>query len=225
VTDKPGDRNIDTVIFDFDGTIMDTNEIVMSSWQYAARELLGHELPKDTLTSTFGEPIAHSVESLFPGCDPDLAVKLYRDFHHEHYADMIGLFPGVREMLEALEGEGYKLGLVTNRLRRTTEIGLRQFDIEKYFGVVVTVGEAPKDKPEPEHIWFALDHLGSAQGRAVLVGDSRNDIIGGHNAGLIAILVAWSMATSENCSEDANEPDYVIDAPTDLLPLLHQLNR
>jgi pyrophosphatase PpaX len=217
------DRKIDTVIFDFDGTIMDTNEIVMSSWQYAARELLGHEFPEETLTSTFGEPIAHSVESLFPGCDPDLAVKLYREFHREHFANMINLFPGVREALETLCESGYKLGVVTNRLRRTTEIGLQQFDIEKYFGVVVAVGEAPKDKPEPEHIWFALDKLGSAPDRAVLVGDSQNDIIGGHNAGLIAILVAWSMAMGEGHGDATAKPDYVIGAPEDLPPLLRRL--
>jgi pyrophosphatase PpaX len=217
-------RKIDTVVFDFDGTLMDTNDAVMSSWQYAARELLGREFPEETLTATLGEPILHSVEYLFPGLDPDLVVKKYREFHYEHFADMIRIFPGVREMLDSLKAGGYKLGLVTNRLRRTTEIGLKQFDIEKYFGAIVAVGEAPKDKPAPEHIWFTLDKLGSAADRAILVGDSQNDIIGGHNAGLISVRVAWAVATDDGHGDAAAKPDYVIDSPLDLINLLEKLN-
>ncbi|MDR1495950.1 MAG: HAD-IA family hydrolase [Clostridiales Family XIII bacterium] len=222
MTDKPK-RNIDTVVFDFDGTLMDTNEAVMASWQYAARGLLGREFPTDTLTATLGEPILYTVANLFPGHDPDLVVGAYREFHHEHFTEMIRLFPGVQEMLEVLSVEGYELGLVTNRLRHTTEIGLRQFDIEKYFGAVVAVGEAPKDKPAPEHIWFTLDKLGSSAERAILVGDSQNDIIGGHNAGLISVRVAWAVATDESYGDTAAEPDHTIDAPTDLITLLHKM--
>jgi pyrophosphatase PpaX len=222
--DVSAHRKIDTAVFDFDGTLMDTNDAVMSSWQYAARKLLGREFPERDLTATLGDPILRSAEKLFPGHDPDLVVKAYREFHYEHFADMIRLFPGVKEMLETLSGRGYKLGLVTNRLRRTTEIGLRQFDIEKYFEAVVAVGEAPKDKPEPEHIWFTLGKLGSAADRAVLVGDSQNDIIGGHKAGLISVRVAWAVATDGSYGDRAAEPDYVIDTPAGLIELLDRLN-
>ncbi|MDR2163018.1 MAG: HAD-IA family hydrolase [Clostridiales Family XIII bacterium] len=215
---------IDTIIFDFDGTLMDTNDAVMSSWQYAARELLGHEFPGETLTATLGEPIMCTVDYLFPGYDPNLVVKTYRRFHHEHFEEMIHLFPGVREMLEELRERGYKLGVVTNRLRRTTDIGLRQFDIEKFFGAVVTIGEAPKDKPAPEHIWFALDKLDSFAEMAALVGDSQNDIIGGHNAGLISIRVAWAVATDDGYGDEAANPDYVIDTPSGLVGLMDRLN-
>jgi len=218
------DRKIDTVVFDFDGTLVDTNEAILESWQYAARELLGHEFSYDTLKATLGEPILCSVAYLFPELDPDLVVKTYRVFHHEHFETMIKLFPGVHEMLGSLQAKGYKLGLVTNRMRRTTEIGLKQFDILKYFDAVVTVGEAPKDKPAPEHIWFALDKLGSSPDGAILVGDSQNDIIGGHNAGLISARVSWAVATDDGYGEKAAEPDYVIETPEDLPALLAELN-
>jgi pyrophosphatase PpaX len=218
-------RAIDTIVFDFDGTLVDTNDVVISSWQYAARELLGHEFSMETLTATLGEPITHTIEYLFPDHDSDLVVKAYRHFHHEHFADMIRIFPGVREMLDALEADGYKLGLVTNRLRYTTEIGLRRFDIEKYFGAIVTVGEAPKDKPAPEHIWFTLDKLDAAADRSILVGDSQNDIIGGLGAGLISVRVAWAVATDDGYGDSAAKPDYVIDAPSDLISLIENLNR
>jgi pyrophosphatase PpaX len=201
---------IDTLVFDFDGTLVDTNDVVIGSWQYAARKLKGREFTLDEIKATLGEPILRTVAYLFPESDPDIVVAAYREFHYEHFKGMIRVFPGVNEMLDTLKESGYLLGLVTNRKRYTVEIGLRQFDMEKYFSAVVTVGEAPKDKPEPEHIWYTLDKLGSVPGRAVLIGDSQNDIIGGHNAGLISIRVAWAVATDDSYGDKAAEPDYVI---------------
>jgi pyrophosphatase PpaX len=218
-------RKFDTIIFDFDGTLVDTNEAILESWQYAARELLGHEFSYGELKATLGEPILLSVASLFPDQDPDLVVKTYRVFHHAHFEEMIKLFPGVYEMLDTLQSESYKLGLVTNRMRRTAEIGLRQFDLLKYFDGVVTVGEAPKDKPAPEHIWFALDKLGSRPDRAILVGDSQNDIIGGHNAGLLSVRVGWAVATDDGYGDQAAKPDYSIETPSELLTILNTLNQ
>ncbi|MDR0596393.1 MAG: HAD-IA family hydrolase [Clostridiales Family XIII bacterium] len=217
-------RKIDTVVFDFDGTLVDTNEAVLESWQYAARELLGNAFPYEKLTATLGEPIMRTVAYLFPDSDPERVVKTYREFHHANFEKMIKIFPGVTEMLDALSEGGYKLGLVTNRLRYTTEIGMEQFGLTKYFGAVVTVGEAPKDKPEPEHIWFALDKLGSRPERAMLVGDSQNDIIGGHRAGLVSVRVSWAVATDDSYGNKAAEPDYVIDSPSGLLAVLGELN-
>ncbi|MDR0519395.1 MAG: HAD-IA family hydrolase [Clostridiales Family XIII bacterium] len=217
-------RKIDTVVFDFDGTLVDTNDAVLESWQYAAREILGCEFPYDKLKATLGEPIMRTVAALFPGQDAGAVVEAYRAFHHEHFEDMIKIFDGVHDMLEALRSDGYKLGVVTNRLRYTTEIGLDQFGLAKYFGAVVTVGEAPKDKPEPEHIWFTLDKLGSSPDRAVLVGDSQNDIIGGHRAGLVSVRVNWAVATDEGFGDKAAEPDFSIDTPAGLLAVIAELN-
>jgi pyrophosphatase PpaX len=224
MSDK-ADRKIDTVIFDFDGTLMDTNDAILSSWQHTARVMTGREFPEETLTATFGEPIPYTVSYLFPDHDKDTVISTYRKYNKEHFADGIDLFPGVREMLVTLYEGGYKIGLVTNRQRVTTEIGLDKFDLSRYFGAVVTVGEAPKDKPAPEHIWFTLDKLGSSADRAVLVGDSQNDIIGGHNAGLISVRVAWAVATDGGHGEAAARPDYIIDTPMDLVGLMERINQ
>jgi phosphoglycolate phosphatase-like HAD superfamily hydrolase len=89
----------------------------------------------------------------------------------------------------------------------------------------VTVGEAPKDKPEPEHIWFTLDKLDSSADRAILVGDSQNDIIGGHNAGVISVRVDWAVATDSGYGEEAAEPDYTIATPVDIQILIYRLYR
>ncbi|MDR3225601.1 MAG: HAD-IA family hydrolase [Clostridiales Family XIII bacterium] len=222
---KDGHNNkIDTIIFDYDGTLVDTNEAVLESWQYAARKLLGHEMPYDELKASLGEPILRSAAYLFPGWDSDLVAETYREFHRAHFQAMIKPFPGVREMLGALKSKGYKLGITTNRMRRTTEIGLKQFDLFSYFDVIVTYGEAPKNKPAPEHIWFTLEKMDSSPDRAILIGDSQNDIIGGHNAGLVSVRVNWAVATDGGYGEKAAEPDYVIEAPQDLFAILDALS-
>jgi phosphoglycolate phosphatase-like HAD superfamily hydrolase len=69
-----------------------------------------------------------------------------------------------------------------------------------------------------------LDKLGSEAKRAVLVGDSQNDIIGGHNAGLISIRVAWAVATDDGYGDKAAEPDYIIKTPEELPKLIESLN-
>jgi pyrophosphatase PpaX len=217
-------QHIDTVVFDYDGTLMDTNEAVLGSWQYAGRKLLGREFDPGELTATLGEPVSVSAGALFPGVDSRTVIEAYREYQYEHYTGMIRLFPGVKEMLDELKAAGYKLGIVTNRHRPTAEDGLRKFGIEEDFLALVTVGEAPRDKPAPEHIWYTLEKMGSVPERALLVGDSQNDIIGGHRAGLVSVRVGWAVATDDAHGDKAAEPDYVIAHPSELLPLLAELN-
>jgi pyrophosphatase PpaX len=223
---------IDTIVFDFDGTLIDTNRAVLESWQAAARELIGHEFSYDRLKTTLGEPLEHTASYLFPDHDTEESVAAYRRFHYEHFQDMIEVFPGVPEMLDRLKKEGYHLVLVTNRRRRTTEIGLKQYGLETYFDAIVTVGEAPKDKPEPEHIWHTLDLIGRGPEAvnggslpAILVGDSQNDMQGGHNAGLKTVRVGWAMATDEAHGNEAAAPDFTIDKPSNLFDVLDIINR
>jgi pyrophosphatase PpaX len=133
---------------------------------------------------------------------------------------MISLFPGVRELLDALKAHAIKMAIVTNRLRETTVRGLRHFNIESYFGSVVCCDEAEKNKPNPEPAWLALNDLESGIASALFVGDSQNDILCGYNAGIKTVRVAWAVATDEDHGAEAAAPDYIIEKPADLLKLI-----
>ena len=106
---------IDTVLYDFDGTIMDTNDVIIGSWQHVYKTLRGEEGDLTYILSTFGEPLEYSMETSFPEVSKEESVKIYRDWQKEHFLDMIHLFPGVEEMLAEVKARGYRTGIATAR--------------------------------------------------------------------------------------------------------------
>jgi len=213
---------INTVLFDFDGTIMDTNSVIMQSWQHTFRTVEGKERPEEDIIGTFGEPLYVTMEKLLPQISVEEGAEIYRSFHHDNFIDLIDIFPGILELLEGLKARGYKTGIVTSRLRHTTEIGLNKYDMEQYFDVIVTCDDTDKHKPDPEPVNIALERLGSKPEEAIMVGDSMFDILCAKNAGVKAALVSWALAVSEEDKNGENAPNYIIEKAEDLLDLLER---
>ena len=214
---------IDTVLFDFDGTIMDTNDVIIGSWQHTYRTLRGEEGDLDYILSTFGEPLEYSMRKTFPEVPVDEAVRVYRDWHRAKFLEMIKLFPGVVEMLEEVKKRGYKTGIATSRVRLTLNQGLEKYDLGKYFDAIVAVEDIEEAKPAPDTILKVLDKLGSKTENAIMIGDSLLDILCARNAGTVSVLVGWSATLAGKTKEDFapdEAPDYIIDKPEDLLSII-----
>ena len=216
-------QTIDTILFDFDGTLMDTNEVILASWQHAFVTLTGKECDVDKILSTFGEPLEYSIKMLMPDFDTDEVLPIYRDYQLAHYEEMIELFPGVEDMLATLHDNGYKMAIVTNRLRPTTEVGMKKYGLDKFFSSVVACNEAARNKPFAEPLLLALEQLGSSPESAILVGDSANDILSGKNADLKTVRVSWAVALDGSHDEESVIPDYIIDTPQELVELLKEI--
>lgn len=213
-------KKFNTVLFDFDGTIMDTNSVILQSWQHTFRTVEGKERTEDEIISTFGEPLYITMKKLLPQIEVEEGVEIYRSFHYDNFTELISIFPGILELLEELKVRGYKTGIVTSRLRHTTEIGLKKYDMEQYFDVIVTCNDTDKHKPDPEPVYIALERLDSKPDEAVMVGDSMFDILCAKNAGVKAALVSWALAVSEEERCGENAPDYIIERAEDLLNIL-----
>lgn len=214
---------IDTVVFDFDGTIMDTNDVIIGSWQHVYRTLRGKEGDLDYILSTFGEPLEYSMETSFPEVPTEESVKIYRDWHRERFLDMIKLFPGITEMLQEVKARGCKMGIASSRLRLTLEQGLDKYDLHKYFDAIVAVEDTENPKPAPDIVLKTLELLDAKPEKAVMVGDSRLDILCARNAGVPSVLVGWSATLAGKTKEDfapGEAPDFIIDQPADLLELI-----
>lgn len=209
-----------TVLFDFDGTLMDTNQVILQSWQHTFRTLEGTERDEAELLKTFGEPLALTMERMFPQVGVEDAISIYRSYQHEHFLDLINVFPGVISTLEALKAAGIQLGLVTSRLRYTTELGLEKYDLIKYFDTIVTCEDTEEHKPSPEPVFAALEKLQAKVKETIMVGDTMFDILCGKNAGVKTALVGWALAVDEDEKIGANAPDYLIERPEELLEIV-----
>lgn len=214
---------IDTVVFDFDGTIMDTNDVIIGSWQHVYKTLRGKEGDLDYILSTFGEPLEYSMKTSFPEVPMEESVKIYRDWHRERFLDMIKLFPGVTEMLQEIKDRGYRMGIATSRLRVTLEQGLDKYDLRKYFDAIVAVEDTENPKPAPDIVLKTLAMLDAKPENAIMVGDSRLDILCARNASVPSVLVGWSATLAGKTKEDfapGEAPDFIIDQPADLLDII-----
>ncbi len=214
---------IDTIIFDFDGTVMDTNKVIIASWQHTYNTLTGHDGDLKYILKTFGEPLEYSLNNAFPDVPTEKSVQIYRSFHRENFGPMIEVFPGMRSLLKEVKVRGYKTGIATSRVRQTLHQGLQQYDIEKYFDAMVSAEDVTEHKPAPETLIKILNTLGSKPENAVMIGDTMPDILCAKNAGVTSILVAWTASLAGKKIKDfaRNEaPDFIIETPEDLFEII-----
>ena len=212
---------IKAVLFDFDGTIFDTNKLIIESWQQVFRVMTGSETDEAKLKATFGEPLLITMERWFPG-ESERLVDIYRNHQKDIYFKMIELYPGMAELIKKLKALGYMNAVVTSRLTSSTINTLDKFDLTKYFDVIVTCDDTDKHKPDPEPALVALEKLGIKADEAIMIGDSHFDVLCAQNAGVKAVLVGWSEAASVtlNGGEINYKPDYIIEKAEDLLEII-----
>jgi len=214
-------KNIKAVLWDFDGTLLDSNDVISESWRHTVMSYVGREVSDEELRRTFGEMLIDSMRWLVPEVDPVEAVDFYREYQKEIFLDRIRLFDGTEEVLRALNKAGFKNAIVTSRLKRSTHRALNKFGLTELFDAVLTASDTDKFKPDPEPIYMILDMIGCSPGEAIFVGDTSHDIEAGKNAGMFTVLVDWSDALPPGkIRDEAPTPDAIIEKLADLLELL-----
>ena len=198
---------INTVLFDFDGTLVNTNDVIIASWQHTYRHYLGREESIEKITSCFGEPLLITMEREFPGVDPEEAANIYRDFQKLKADELVKVFDGIPELLAALAPAGYRIAIVTSRTRESAED-------------MVSCDDTQVHKPNPEPILLCLEKLGIAKDEAIMVGDSPFDIKCANNAGVKSVLVDWRITSDSAALITDAKADYEIAKPLDLMAVL-----
>lgn len=213
---------IDSIIFDFDGTLINTNDVIIEAWQYTYRYYGMGEQPVEHITGCFGEPLLITMAREFPDVDPRESAQVYRNRQTEKAEELVSLFDDIPELLEALKREKYKIGIVTSRTRESTLRYLERFGIEKYFDGIVTCDDTDKHKPDPEPVLMGLEKLGTDAARALMVGDSYFDMKSANGAGVKTVLVGWRV-TSANENIGECTVNYSISEPMDLMEILKEM--
>lgn len=213
-------NKINTILFDFDGTVMDTNELILCSWQHTFKTITGKEGNVDLINKTLGETLAKSMRDFFPEFPLEEGIEIYRGYQTGDFADIISPFPGMIELIKGLKAKGYKTAVVTSRLRRTTMEGLEKYGLDKIFDAIVTMEDCSKHKPDPEPALIALEKLDSKREETMMIGDSKYDIGCANNAGVTSVLVGWTVAIYDKDKEDLFRPDYTIEKAEDVFEIL-----
>ena len=201
---------LSAVLFDFDGTLVDTTEMIHQSMRHATSSVLGREdIPRETLLANVGQPLPRQME-LIDTENAEPLLEAYRSHHERHHDALIREFPGVEESLGRLGSAGIKVAVVTSKRRPSVEMALGIFPgLRNVVDRFVTLEDTTHHKPHPEPLLRALQLLGGIpRERAAYVGDSPFDVQAAKTAGLTSVAVSWG-AFSEDALR-ASEPDHLL---------------
>jgi pyrophosphatase PpaX len=204
------------VLFDFDGTVVDSGGIILASMRHATQTVLQRDYSEKELMVNVGGPgLEAQMEAFDPGRVEEL-VRVYRE-HNEPLHDGLEAFAGIEAALETLKGRGCALGLVTAKRRSTVELAFARLPIAHLFETVVGGDDTERHKPDPEPLLLGLERLGASAGQAAYVGDSPYDMQAAKAGGLYAVGVTWGRIHTREALGDA---DVVVDTAEELLGVL-----
>ena len=210
-------KKIKALLFDFDGTLLDTNELIIQSFQYVLEKHYPGRYSREELLPFLGPTLTEN----FTEVDPDRIEQFtaeYRAWNIANHDALSSEFDGVSETMRLLKNEGFKMAIVSTKINHMVQKGLDLLDVEGVFDVVIGYDDVSKTKPDPEPILLALKRLGVEPEEAMMIGDNYHDIVGGQNAGVRTAGVAWT-AKGEDFLQKYH-PDYMLQHISDLIPIV-----
>ena len=208
---------IKLIIFDLDGTLVDTSGDITNALNYALKPYGLRDLTVEDTIKMVGEGITRLIEKLLENERiqiRDTVIKRFLDYYSEHLVDFSTLYPHVRETLEKLND--YKKAVISNKREYLSTRLLDKLDLLKYFDLVVGSDTTSERKPSAVPVIYVFTKLGVNPDESIIVGDSDYDIEAGKKAGLKTVAVTYGYRERQYLID----ADYIIDSMKDLLTLL-----
>lgn len=207
------------VIFDLDGTLLNTNELIYKSFKYMFKEVLNIEPDKEEITLLYGKPLEVSLQKYTKNDDLiKKMISVYRDYNISHHDSMCNVFKDIPEMMKELKENKIKCAVVTSKKRDVAMKGLIISDILEFMDVVITPEDTEKHKPEAEPALKACEKLNLKPEEVIMVGDSPYDLLCGKNAGCLSCGVEYTEISLDELKKV--NPDYMIKEPLELLDII-----
>ncbi len=201
-------KKVKGILFDLDGTLIDTVELIRQSFRYATQKILGQKIPDEILLRNLGTPLRSQME-VFSKEKADELTRVYQEFNWAHHDELIREYPGTKEVLKRLKEWGYKLAVVTSKSYPLAQKGISAFNLSPFFEVVVTLDDVSEFKPLPGPILAALNRLGFKPSQAIYIGDSPHDIKAGKRAKVLTAAALWGPFSFENLKKE--KPDIFLE--------------
>lgn len=208
--------SIRTILFDLDGTLIDTNELIIASFNHTFNHY-NLSYTREEINEFNGPPL----KDTFINIDPERAgemIAVYRKHNLAEHDKYVKAFPGVIETLEVLRSQHIKLGVVTTKMSKSVTMGLTLTGLDQYFETVITYDDVTNPKPHPEPVIKAMKELDADPLSTLMVGDNYHDIESGKNAGVSTAGVAWAFKGKERLLE--YNPTYMLEDMRDLLEIV-----
>lgn len=199
------------LLFDLDGTLVDTIELIMRSMEYAFEDFQGPRPSRERWLLGLGITLrkqlaewARTPEEL------DWLIARYRIYQGEYHDELTTPYPGVADVLASLRAQGHPMAIVTSKFHATAGKALRHVALDAHFDVVIGGDSIANPKPHPEPVLKALTDLGVSASRAMFVGDSPHDINAGNAAGVATVAALWGPFS--RAQVDAAGPSYTLES-------------
>ena len=208
-------NKIDTLLFDFDGTLADTFPIIFHAFQGVFKEFKNQHITGKEIVSMFGPAENEIIRRHFAECDDTTRIiERYYELYDGHHNALVPCSPAIIQMLLDFKACGYKLGIVTGKGRRSLDISLNHLYPKTIFDVTIAGDEVTIPKPHPQGLLKALERLDSTVDRTVYIGDSEFDVKAGKAAGMKTIGVKWFGESEIEWGDES--PHMTIINPNDL---------
>jgi len=214
---RPRATGIRAVLFDVDGTLVDTADLIADSLAFACGRFLGREYPRETYLGLIGRPVVAQMKTLGAGERLDEMVEAAIEYYERH-AGREREFPGVLDTLARLAEHDVRLALVTSKQRRELEPTLERIPLQKYVYTIVTADDTLRPKPYPDPIYRALQLVEAPATQALFVGDSPYDMAAGRAAGVATAAALWGPHPRERLEPEA--PTYWLERIEEALSLV-----
>ena len=203
-------------LFDADGTLMDTAELIYRSYKYTLQKHNGPDLSRKEIQAGIGIPLRTNIEKYLGPMYDEKYAQIYKEHNGYQFSiapDYLSLFPGVEETLSSLRDQAEGLAVVSSRTAPTLLPFFRTLGIAGYFDHFVTPELTEEHKPHPQPVFKALELLGGTPGEALMVGDTDWDIRSGNSAGVDTCLV-WR---DDKPAPPEIRPTFIVNRLTDIM--------
>ncbi len=211
-------KNFDGIIFDIDGTLTSTNELIFASFNHVSSKYLNKKLTNEEIISLFGPPEDVILREWFGDNLPDAFDDYYKFYKDEHH--LADIYPGIKGILNFIKSKNIPLGIFTGKGRKSSLITLEALGIDKYFDLIVTGDDVINHKPSGEGITKFVSEFSLDKEKVLMIGDSPGDIKASREAGVKIASVVWDSYSKDKVLKSGS--DYLFHSVDELRKFLEK---